>query len=181
VSASSYSASLSSSISRCQALQTLHDFRHQYRGVRLIKLRKWCKVWRAWHLDIDDEVDEKVWWAWHLDIDDENIEASASSNSTTTSSSISRCQALQILHHFRNQYRGVSLFKFYINFVINIEVSDSSNSTSLSSSISRCEPLQILHHFVDEKVWWAWHLDIGDEVYVKFDKPDTSILMTKAM
>jgi hypothetical protein len=84
-----------------------------------------------------------------------NIEVSASSNSTSPSSSISRCQALQILHHFRHQYRGVRLIKLYITFVINIEVSGSSNSTSLS--------------------------DIDDESDLEFEEPDTSILMTKLM
>jgi hypothetical protein len=173
VSGSSHITSLSSSISRCQALQTLHHFRHQYRGVRLIKLYINFFI---------------------------NIEVSGSSNFTSISSSISSCQAHQTLHHFRNQYRGVRLFKLYINFVINIEVSGSSNSTSLSSSISRCQVLQTLHHFRHQyrgvrlfsrtprywlrkwcKVWWAWQLDIDDESDVKFDEPDTSILMKKLM
>jgi hypothetical protein len=88
-------------ISRCQAHQTLHDFRHQYRGVRLFKLYITFVI---------------------------NIEVSGSSNSTSLSSSISRCQAHQTLHHFRHQYLGVSIFKFYITFVINIEVSGSSKS-----------------------------------------------------
>jgi hypothetical protein len=100
---SSNSTSLSSSISRCQTLQTLHHFRHQYRGVSLFKLYITFVI---------------------------NIEVSGSSNSTSLSSSISRCQAHQTLHHFRHQYRGVRLFKHYITFVINIEVSGSSNSTS---------------------------------------------------
>jgi hypothetical protein len=95
--------------------------------------RKWCRFWRAWHLDIDDESVVKF---------DE-----PKTNSTSPSSSISRCQALQTLHHFRHQCRGVRLSKLYITFVINIQVSGSSNSTSLSSSISRCQTLQTLHPF----------------------------------
>jgi hypothetical protein len=86
-----------------------------------------------------------------------NIEVPASSNLTSLSSSVSRCQALQTIHHFRHQYRGVRLFKIYITFVINIEVSASSTSTSLS------------------------HLDIDDEVDVEIEEADTSILMTKVM
>jgi hypothetical protein len=95
--------------------------------------RSWCKIWWAWHLDIDDES--------HVDFEQPDTYY------TSHSSSISRCQALQTLHHFRHQYRGVRLIKLYITFVINIKVSGSSNSTSHSSSISRCQAPQTLHQF----------------------------------
>jgi hypothetical protein len=159
--------------------------------------RKWCRVWRAWHLDIDKES--------HVEFEEPhtstrcqalqilhqlrhqyrgvrlfklyitlviNIEVWGSSNSTWLSLSISRCQALQTLHDFRHQYRGVRLMKLYITFVINIEVSGSSNITSLSSSISRCQAHQTLHHFRHQ------YRSVG---LVEFDEPDTSILMTKVM
>jgi hypothetical protein len=143
--------------------------------------RSWCKVWWAWHLDIYRGVSLFKHYITFVI----NIEVSGSSNSTSLSSSISRCQALQILHHFRHQYRGVRPLKLYINFVINIEVSGSSNSTSLSSSISSRQPLQILHQRYWRRkwcrVWRVWHLDIDDESDVEFEEPDTSILMTKVM
>jgi hypothetical protein len=162
--------------------------------------RKWCNVWRAWHFDIDDG---KHYITFVI-----NVEVSGSANSTSLSSSISRCQAHQTLHPFRHQYRGVRLIKLYITFVINIEVSGSSNSTSLSSSISRCQAPQTLHQFRHQcrgvrlgklyitfvinievlgssnftcNVWRAWHLGIDDESQVDFEEPDTSILMTKVM
>jgi hypothetical protein len=145
--------------------------------------RKWCRVWWTWHLDIDDESDVEF----------------EEADTSILMTKVMKCQTLQVLHHFRHQYRGVSLFKFYITFVINIEVSASSNSTSLSSSISRCQPLQVLHHFRHQyrgvslfkfyiyfvrkwcRTWRVWHLDIDDEVDVEFEEADTSILMTKVM
>jgi hypothetical protein len=145
--------------------------------------RKWCRVWRVWHLDIDDESNVefeepdtsiliKLYITFVI-----NIEVSVSSNSTSLSSSISRCQPLQILHHFRHQYRGVRFIKLYITFVINIEVSGSSNSTWLSSK--SLTPGYWWRNWC--RVWWTWHLDIEDERDVEIEESDTSILMTKVM